>query len=49
MNIGFQRTNVFIAHRRKDDGQEQMLETHLNEVGEIASRLAIKMGVSNVI
>lgn len=35
----------FIAHRRQKDGGEQTLETHLNEVGIIAGRLAKKLGV----
>ena len=36
--------NRFIAHRRKD-GREQALLDHLNEVGELASKLASKFGV----
>ena len=39
-------TDQFIAHRRKD-GVEQSLVDHLTDVGEIASRLAQKIGVSN--
>ena len=39
--------NKFIAHHRKKDAKDQTLETHLNEVGEIAGRLASKMGVSD--
>ena len=39
--------NKFIAHRRKKDGKEQALETHLNEVGEIAGLLAVKIGISD--
>ncbi len=38
---------TYIAHRRKTDGEEQSLEAHLTEVGEIAGRLAAKIGVSN--
>jgi len=36
--------NKFIAHRRKD-GKEQSLENHLNEVGDMAAELALKLGV----
>lgn len=35
----------YIAHRRKSDGQEQGLATHLYEVSEIAKNLAVKLGV----
>jgi len=36
--------NKFIAHRRKD-GEEQSLESHLSEVGDMAAELAFKLGV----
>lgn len=36
----------FIAHRRKD-GTEQSLTDHLTDVGDIASKLASKLGVSD--
>ncbi len=36
----------YIAHRRVLDGGEQLLETHLGEVGKIAGELAEKIGVS---
>lgn len=35
----------YIAHRRERDSAEQLLETHLNEVGEITGKLAQKIGV----
>ncbi len=38
--------NNYMAHRRKKDGKEQKLETHLKGVGEIAGMLAAKIGVS---
>lgn len=37
----------YIAHRRKSDGQEQSLEAHLFEVGEMAAQLASKIGVTD--
>ena len=37
----------FIAHKRKT-GEEQLLTTHLSEVGKIASQLSSKLGVENV-
>ncbi len=36
----------FIAHHRKKDAKDQTLGTHLDEVGEIAGRLAAKLEVS---
>ena len=38
---------VFVAHTRKTDSKIQTLETHLTEVGEIAARLASKIGAEN--
>ncbi len=38
--------NTFIAHRRKD-GEEQSLESHLFEVGDITAELGSKLGVSD--
>lgn len=35
----------YIAHRRIKDGEEQLLDTHLREVGDIASQLARKIGI----
>lgn len=37
----------FVAHKRKSDGERQLLHTHLHEVGEIASHFARKIGVEN--
>lgn len=38
------KSNIkYIAHRRKSDGQEQGVETHLYEVSEIAGNLAAKL------
>ncbi len=37
----------YIAHCRAKDGKEQLLVTHLNEVGEIAARLAGKINVAD--
>ena len=36
--------NKFIAHKRKSDGEHQLLEIHLKEVGEIAGQFAQKIG-----
>lgn len=36
----------YIAHTRKQDGMDQPLEAHLNEVGELAGKLAEKFGVA---
>lgn len=41
------KKNDFVAHKRKSDGERQLLHTHLYEVGEIASHFARKMGVEN--
>lgn len=40
-------SNPFIAHKRSSDSSIQSLETHLTEVGGIASRLASKIGAKN--
>lgn len=37
--------NQFIAHVRKADGEQQLLETHLAETAEIAGLLAAKLGL----
>ncbi len=36
-----------IAHRRETDGKEQSLKSHLEEVGEIASGIASKIGLAD--
>lgn len=36
----------YIAHTRKQDGVDQPLEVHLNEVGELAGKLAEKICVA---
>lgn len=38
----------YIAHRREKDGKEQSLESHLEEVGEIAAEIASKVGLADV-
>lgn len=40
-------SNLFIAHKRSTDSSIQTLESHLNDVSEIAARLASKIGVEN--
>lgn len=38
---------IYVAHTRATDSEIQTLETHLTEVGEIAARLASKIGAEN--
>ncbi|MFK5984305.1 MAG: CRISPR-associated helicase Cas3' [Pseudomonadota bacterium] len=38
----------YIAHTRKIDKKDQLLEVHLQEVGEITSKLSMKLGTSKI-
>ncbi len=40
-------TETFIAHKRKSDGERQLLQVHLKEVGELAGTFAKKIGVED--
>lgn len=40
-------TKPVIAHLRESDGEKQSLESHLQEVGDIAAAYAAKIGLSN--